>query len=156
MNLTKSTSRLIILRCPQVSMRKYSKDEKPIVASTPKVSKEEKEQKLSEFDNYEKWLKSVSAEVQKGAKTQFDHIKETISNYPIRESANAQLEHMKQSFVTWRLGQAHNEEWYAERLSFWMKRYENFVGLTEVKAAQALVVKEVTLYIATNPNIIHI
>merc|ERR1739838_114427 len=121
MNLTKPTSRLIILRCPQVSMRKYSKEEKPTTtATTSKGSKEEKEQKLSEFDSYEKWLKSTSAEVQKGAKTQFDHIKETISNYPIRENAYSQFEHMKQSFVTWRLGQAHNEEWYAERLSFWM------------------------------------
>jgi len=129
-------------------MRKYSKEEKPTTtATTSKVSKEEKEQKLSEFDSYEKWLKSTSAEVQKGAKTQFDHIKETISNYPIRENANSQLEHMKQSFVTWRLGQAHNEEWYAERLSFWMKRYENFVGLTEVKASQALVVKEEKLFV---------
>jgi hypothetical protein len=30
---------------------------------------------------------------------------------------------------------------YAQRVSFWMKRYENFVGLTEVKAAQATVVE---------------
>jgi len=34
-----------------------------------------------------------------------------------------------------------NEEWYYKRVSFWMKRYENFVGLTEVKAAQARVVE---------------
>ena len=27
------------------------------------------------------------------------------------------------------------------KVSFWMKRYENFVGLTEVKAAQARVVE---------------
>ena len=30
---------------------------------------------------------------------------------------------------------------YSQRVSFWMKRYENFVGLTEVKAAQAKVVE---------------
>jgi len=34
-----------------------------------------------------------------------------------------------------------NEEWYYKRVSFWMKRYENFIGLTEVKAAQARVVE---------------
>jgi len=33
------------------------------------------------------------------------------------------------------------QEWYYKRVSFWMKRYENFVGLTEVKAAQARVVE---------------
>ena len=32
-------------------------------------------------------------------------------------------------------------EWYSKRVSFWMKRYEDFVGLTEVKAAQAKVVE---------------
>jgi len=30
-------------------------------------------------------------------------------------------------------------EWYSQRVSFWMKRYENFVGLTEVKEAQVKV-----------------
>ena len=30
---------------------------------------------------------------------------------------------------------------YAKRVNFWMKRYENFVGLTEVKAAQGKVVQ---------------
>lgn len=34
-----------------------------------------------------------------------------------------------------------NEQWYYKKVSFWMKRYENFVGLTEVKAAQARVVE---------------
>lgn len=34
-----------------------------------------------------------------------------------------------------------DQEWYYKRVSFWMKRYENFVGLTEVKAAQARVVE---------------
>jgi len=33
------------------------------------------------------------------------------------------------------------QEWYYKRVSFWMKRYENVVGLTEVKAAQARVVE---------------
>ena len=30
---------------------------------------------------------------------------------------------------------------YSEKVGFWMKRYENFVGLTEVKAAQQKVVE---------------
>ena len=30
---------------------------------------------------------------------------------------------------------------YAKRVNFWMKRYENFVGLTEVKASQGKVVQ---------------
>jgi len=34
-----------------------------------------------------------------------------------------------------------DEEWYYKRVSFWMKRYENFVGLTDVKASQAKVVQ---------------
>jgi len=34
-----------------------------------------------------------------------------------------------------------DQEWYYKRVSFWMQRYENFVGLTEVKAAQARVVE---------------
>merc|ERR1719295_108742 len=29
-----------------------------------------------------------------------------------------------------------DKEWYSARVSFWMKRYENFVGLTDVKEAQ--------------------
>ena len=33
------------------------------------------------------------------------------------------------------------EEWYYKRVSFWMKKYEDVVGLTEVKAAQARVVE---------------
>jgi len=32
-------------------------------------------------------------------------------------------------------------EWYYKRVNFWMKQYENFVGLTEVKASQAKVVE---------------
>jgi len=34
-----------------------------------------------------------------------------------------------------------DEQWYYKKVSFWMKRYENFVGLTDVKAAQARVVE---------------
>ena len=34
-----------------------------------------------------------------------------------------------------------DEEWYAKRVSYHMKRYEDFVGLTEVKGAQARVVE---------------
>ena len=41
------------------------------------------------------------------------------------------------------------EEWYAKRVSFWMKRYEDFVGLTEVKAAQARVVEAEKRFINT-------
>lgn len=129
MNLTKSTSiRLVILRSPQLTIsRHFSSEEKPPPISKATSSKNEsttksKEEKLSEHDTYEKWLKSVNSSLQKGAKTQLEHVKDAIKNYPIKENFQAQLEHMKQSFVTWRLGQAHNEEWYAERLSFWMKR----------------------------------
>merc|ERR1712025_763923 len=42
-----------------------------------------------------------------------------------------------------------DEEWYYKRVSFWMKRYENFVGLTEVKAAQARVVESEKKFIET-------
>jgi len=41
------------------------------------------------------------------------------------------------------------EEWYYKKVSFWMKRYENFVGLTEVKAAQARVVETERRFIET-------
>lgn len=34
-----------------------------------------------------------------------------------------------------------SQEWYYEKVSYWMKQYEDFVGLTEVKAAQAKVVE---------------
>ena len=148
MNLTKSTSRLMILRSPQVTIRHYCKEEKPpsIAVSSKVPPVKSKEEKLSEFDSYEKWLKSVQSSLQKDAKSKLKHLQETVANYPIKESVKTQVDHLKDSFVTWRLGQAHNEEWYAERLSFWMKRYENFVGLTEVKASQALVVKEVRMF----------
>lgn len=33
------------------------------------------------------------------------------------------------------------QEWYSAKVSFWMKRYENFIGLTEVKSAQVRVVQ---------------
>jgi len=42
-----------------------------------------------------------------------------------------------------------DEEWYAKRVSFWMKRYEDFVGLTDVKGAQARVVKYEKKFIET-------
>jgi DNA-binding HxlR family transcriptional regulator len=42
-----------------------------------------------------------------------------------------------------------DEEWYYKRVSFWMKRYENFVGLTEVKAAQARVVESERKFVET-------
>jgi len=42
-----------------------------------------------------------------------------------------------------------DEEWYHKRVSFWMQRYENFVGLTDVKAAQARVVKYEKKFIDT-------
>jgi len=42
-----------------------------------------------------------------------------------------------------------DQEWYYKRVSFWMKRYENFVGLTEVKAAQARVVESEKKFIET-------
>ena len=35
------------------------------------------------------------------------------------------------------------------QVSFWMQRYENFVGLTDVKAAQARVVKYEKKFIET-------
>jgi len=38
-------------------------------------------------------------------------------------------------------GKAKDVEWYYKRVNFWMKQYENFVGLTEVKAAQAKVIE---------------
>ncbi len=88
-----------------------------------KDEKQERESKLAEAQSYEKWLASAS----QGAKSKFSQYKDTLFNWG---SANKKP-----------------EEWYAERVSFWMKRYENFVGLTEVKAAQALVVREEKLFI---------
>jgi len=41
-----------------------------------------------------------------------------------------------------------SQEWYSKRVSFWMRRYENFVGLTEVKAAQAKVVEAEKAFVA--------
>ena len=38
---------------------------------------------------------------------------------------------------------------YAKRVNFWMKRYENFVGLTEVKAAQGTVVQMEKAFVET-------
>ena len=38
---------------------------------------------------------------------------------------------------------------YAKRVNFWMKRYENFVGLTEVKAAQGKVVQMEKAFVET-------
>lgn len=35
---------------------------------------------------------------------------------------------------------------YSEKVGFWMQRYENFVGLTEVKAAQQKVVEVVLFF----------
>ena len=82
-----------------------------------------KDDKLAEATSYEKWLKNAGND----AKSRLDHYKELMSN--------------------WTKGrQGASEEWYAERVSFWMKRYENYIGLTEVKAAQALVVKEVMFF----------
>ena len=82
---------------------------------------------ITDAQSYEKWAKDLQS-FQKDAKFRLDYYKEALQN--------------------WKLGtKKSNEEWYAERVSFWMKRYENFVGLTEVKAAQALVVKEEKLFI---------
>ena len=83
--------------------------------------------KINEAQSYEKWLANVNS---------------------YKKDAKFRLGYYKEALVNWRKGQSSTEEWYAERVSFWMKRYENFVGLTEVKAAQALVVKEEQLFIA--------
>lgn len=133
MNLTnKSRPILILLRSPS-SFRCYASEEKPpqppppVTSSAPKKLEENQDcpkVKLDQAQSYEKWLKSF----QKETLFKIDNVKCAINN--------------------WRKGQASTEEWYQERVSFWMKRYENFVGLTEVKAGQALVVKEERLFIA--------
>ena len=45
-------------------------------------------------------------------------------------------------FFIWKQDHASDIEWYAVKVGFFMKSYENFTGLTEVKAAQALVIRE--------------
>ena len=45
-------------------------------------------------------------------------------------------------FSIWKQDHASDIEWYAVKVGFFMKSYENFTGLTEVKAAQALVIRE--------------
>jgi hypothetical protein len=77
--------------------------------------------KLKEAQSYEKWLSNMNT---------------------VKKDARFRLDTYKDALINWRKGQNAPDEWYAERVSFWMKRYEKFVGLTEVKAAQALVVKE--------------
>ena len=44
------------------------------------------------------------------------------------------------------------EEWYSAKVSFWMKRYENFVGLTDVKGAQVRVVQTEKQFIISQDN----
>lgn len=45
-----------------------------------------------------------------------------------------------------------DKEWYNARVSFWMKRYENFVGLTDVKEAQVRVVRTEKQFIDSQEN----
>jgi len=45
-----------------------------------------------------------------------------------------------------------DKEWYSARVSFWMKRYENFVGLTDVKEAQVRVVQTEKQFINSQEN----
>ena len=91
--------------------------EKPVKSE----EKNAKEQSIKEAQSYEKWLANL--------------------NY-VKKDAQRLGEAFQDRFVLWRKDHPIDSEWYAERVSFFMKRYENFVGLTEVKAAQALVVKE--------------
>ena len=44
------------------------------------------------------------------------------------------------------------EDWYSARVSFWMKKYEDSVGLTDVKTAQARVVKTEKLFVTVQDN----
>ncbi len=83
---------------------------------------EEAKKNLVQAESYEKWLNSK------------------------QKDALFKLDHFKQALSKWRnKGQASTEVWYAERVGPILKQYENFVGLTDVKAAQALVIKEVHL-----------
>ena len=117
MNLTRKSSTLLFLRKPALTCRNLSTGDKP-TKDPPN---------LTEAQSYEKWAKDLQS---------------------FRKDAMFRLDYYKESLNNWKLGtKKSNEEWYAERVSFWMKRYENFVGLTEVKAAQALVVKEEKLFI---------
>ena len=102
---------------------------RPGLSSCRNVSSGDKPSKdppnITEAQSYEKWNKDLQS-FRKDAMFRLDYYKEALLNFGTKKS---------------------NEEWYAERVSFWMKRYENFVGLTEVKAAQALVVKEEKLFV---------
>ena len=116
MNLTrKSSTYLFAIRPGLSSCRNVSSG----ASSGDKPSKDPPN--ITEAQSYEKWNKDLQS-FRKDAMFRLDYYKEALLNFGTKKS---------------------NEEWYAERLSFWMKRYENFVGLTEVKASQALVVKEV-------------
>ena len=107
---------------PQEAKPKQKQDnidtiEKPVKSE----EKNAKEQSIKEAQSYEKWLANLSY---------------------VKKDAQRLGEAFQDRFVLWRKDHPIDSEWYAERVSFFMKRYENFVGLTEVKAAQALVVKE--------------
>ena len=120
MNLTrKSSTYLFAIRPGLSSCRNVSSG----ASSGDKPSKDPPN--ITEAQSYEKWNKDLQS-FRKDAMFRLDYYKEALLNFGTKKS---------------------NEEWYAERVSFWMKRYENFVGLTEVKAAQALVVKEEKLFV---------
>ena len=133
MNLTarKSPTYLFILRpklCRNLSTEKPSKDVPPPAAAAPPPENDKPRKdppNIIDAQTYEKWNKDLQS-FRKDAMFRLDYYKEALLNYGAQKT---------------------NEEWYAERVSFWMKRYENFVGLTEVKAAQALVVKEEKLFV---------
>ena len=120
MNLTRKSSTYLFAIRPGLSCRNVSSSG---ASSGDKPGKDPPN--ITEAQSYEKWNKDLQS-FRKDAMFRLDYYKEALLNFGTKKS---------------------NEEWYAERVSFWMKRYENFVGLTEVKAAQALVVKEERLFV---------
>ena len=67
---------------------------------------------------------------------------QTLQEWYKRISENAILfyNEKRNSFATKGEGGL-EEDWYSARVSFWMKQYENFVGLTAVKEAQVKVIR---------------
>ena len=149
MIVTKSRSALVFVRSPTA----ISNSSRYLCSGKDTVSKEKtsSEQSISQNDDNKTEIKNenetnsdVKDKIYKEAPS-YDQLLKQVTN---QGRNNFQLFYDKakvtasKRFSIWKQDHASDIEWYAVKVGFFMKSYENFTGLTEVKAAQALVIRE--------------
>ena len=104
----------------------------------PDPKKSLSEDKIKEVQTYDQWLSASLKHTKKDVGSLLDKARPILDEYK---------ENILSKFFNYKKDHPEQVEWYTEKVNFVLKRWEKFTGLTAVKAAQALVVKEEKLFI---------